>query len=97
MSETGITNLGPVPPGVGFYDATVLSRHLRKHEINPAHHSRRLTVCETVREIWREADKPNPDPARIKELAAAAFDYGKRMNGRMVELRGMVTALGGKP
>ncbi len=85
--EVGITNLGPVPEGMEFYDAIVAARPLRKHWINPEHHSKRLTVCETLREIWREADGEDPDPERLKELAAAAFDFCKRMDRRMKELK----------
>lgn len=72
------------------------ARPYRRFQINPLHRSGRMTICETAREIWREADKQNPDPEKLKELAAQAFDMGKRMNDRMVQLRDMIAAIGGK-
>jgi hypothetical protein len=83
--EVGLTNLGPVPDGMTFLEATLAMRDRRKYQINPQHQSRRLTLCETAREIWRRADAAGDEV--VKELAAAVFDYGKRMNARMVELR----------
>lgn len=89
MSEEGITNLGPVPEGVTFLDATRAVSASRKYQINPRHHSCRLTLCETVREMWRIADKlPEPERSQLQMLAGAAFDYGKRMDRRMKELKG---------
>ena len=89
MSEEGITNLGPVPEGVTFLDATRAVSASRKYHINPGHHSRRLTLCETVREVWRIADElPEPVRSQLQMLAGAAFDYGKRMDRRMKELKG---------
>lgn len=90
LIETGITNLGPVPDGMEFYDALATMRDQRKHTINPAHHSRRLTYCEVMREIAREAASERPDMAKIADLAAAGFDFGKRMDARMKELKGML-------
>lgn len=83
--EEGITNLGPVPEGMSFIEATHALAGERRFIINPRHHSGRMTICETMREIWRLADRAGNED--IKALAAAGFDYGKRMNARMVELR----------
>lgn len=84
--ERGVTNLGPVPDGMSFLDATKALE--LKHKINPSHHSKRLTICETSREIWRIADliggRRGDD---LKALAAASFNFGKSMNNRMVYLR----------
>lgn len=89
MSEEGLTNLGPVPPGMTFLAATESMILARKYTINPRHQSRRLTLCETVREMWRIADKlPEPERSQLQMLAGAAFDYGKRMDRRMKELKG---------
>lgn len=86
--EEGITNLGPVPAGMTFQDATRAMRPQRKYQINPQHESRRLTVCETMREIHRIAETlPEPQRSALQDLAWAGFDYGKRMNARMVELK----------
>ena len=94
-NEVGVTNLGPVPEGMTFIEATVAAVPLRKFKINPGHHSQRLTVCETQREIWRIA-KPLPEPQRsqLQMLAGQGFDMGKRMNARMVELKAMLEAGG---
>lgn len=89
-AELGVTNLGPVPEGVEFYAALSALRDQRKHAINPAHHSRRLTYCEVMREICREAASEHPDMAKIVDLAAAGFDFGKRMDARMKELKWML-------
>lgn len=86
-AETGVTNLGPVPEGMDFYPALCALRDQRKYTINPAHHSRRLTFCEVMREICREAASEAPDMAKIADLAAAGFDFGKRMDRRMKELK----------
>lgn len=89
MSEEGLTNLGPVPDGMTFLAATQSMIPARKYHINPRHHSRRLTLCETIREVWRIADKlPEPERSQLQVLAGAAFDYGKRMDTRMKELKG---------
>ena len=86
--EIGITNLGSVPEGMTFADATRAARPLRKYQINPHHRSGRLTICETMREIHRiAATLPEPHRAALQDLAWAGFDYGKRMNARMIELR----------
>lgn len=86
--EVGVTNLGPVPEGMTFQQATRAMRERRKYQINPHHQSRRLTVCETMREIWRIADTlPEPQRSALQDLAWAGLDYGKRMDARMRELR----------
>lgn len=88
MSEEGITNLGPVPDGLSFLEAIELASEQRKYRINPDHQSRRLTVCETQREIWRIAETlPEPKRSQLQLLAGAAFDFGKRMDRRMKELK----------
>lgn len=84
----GITNLGPVPEGMTFYEALSALRDQRKHAINPDHQSRRLTYCEVMREIVRETRAERPDLAKIADLAGAGFDFGKRMDARMKELKG---------
>ena len=95
MTEEGITNLGPVPDGLTFLEATAAAVPQRKYRIDPRHHSRRLTVCETQREIWRIAGKlPEPQRSQLQLLAGASFDYGKRMDARMKELKAMLEAKG---
>lgn len=91
LSEAGITNLGPVPNGVAFLEAVAASTGQRRFRINPEHHSRRLTLCETQREIHRIAEKlPEPARTHLQLLAGAGFDMGKRMDARMKELKGMI-------
>lgn len=89
--EVGITNLGDVPDGMSFLEAIRATIPHRKYEINPRHHSRRLTICETQREIWRIADRlPEPARSQLQLLAGAGLDFGKRMDARMKELKGMI-------
>jgi hypothetical protein len=86
--EDGITNLGPVPPGMTFQEATRAMRPKRKYEINPHHQTRRLTICETLREIYRVAATcPEPQRSQLTLLAGAGFDFAKRMNRRMIDLK----------
>jgi hypothetical protein len=85
--EEGITNLGPVPEGMTFFEAICAARPDRKYKIDPEIETRRLTLCETLREIRREVSQPEPDLDKIAELAAASFDFGKRMDARMKELK----------
>jgi hypothetical protein len=95
MTEQGITNLGPVPEGMTFLEATKAVAPLRKYKINPRHHSGRLTVCETQREIWRIAETlPEPERSKLQLLAGASFDYGKRMDARLKELKARCTCFG---
>ncbi len=90
--EEGITNLGPVPDGMTFLEATKAVTAQRKYTINPDHHSKRLTVCETMREVWRIAEHlPEPERSQLQLLAGAGYDYGKRMNKRMVDLKAMLS------
>jgi hypothetical protein len=87
-SEQGITNLGPVPDGMTFWEASQLALEQRKFApIDPLTETNRLTLCETVREIYRETRKSEPDMAKIRTLCALSFEYGKRMDARMKELR----------
>jgi len=89
--EEGITNLGPVPAGMTLLGALEATRAARKYHINPEHQSHRLTICETQREIWRIAETlPEPHRSQLQLLAGAAFDFGKRMNARMVELKAAI-------
>lgn len=90
LDETGVTNLGPVPEGMSFLHATMAMRGRRKFVLNPGHHSKRLTICETLREIYRESEKPKPDMAAIRELVMAAGDYAKRMDARLKELKALI-------
>lgn len=82
-SEYQVTHLGDVPDGMSFLEATKALKP--KHKINPGHHSKRLTICETSREIWRIADQIGNED--LKVLAAMAFSYGKSMDSRMKYLR----------
>lgn len=86
--ETGITNLGPVPDGMTFLQAIEAAKPQRKYTIDPETQTRRLTVCETQREIWRIAETlPEPQRSQLQSLSGAAFDFGKRMDARMKYLR----------
>lgn len=88
--EEGLTNLGRVPKGMTFAQATAAMRSQRKWIINPHDNGHRLTICDTLRHIWRELDKM-PDCApkdQIRDYLGAAFDYAKRMDRRMRELKG---------
>lgn len=88
-----LTNLGDVPKGMTFLEAT---KNLElKYRINPQNHTKRLTICETMREVWRIADQLQNDD--LKALAAAGFHYGKAMNNRMIELRGYLDDCNGWP
>lgn len=90
MSEVGITNLGPIPEGMTLLEAIRATEDQRRFILNPNHHSGRLTICETLREIWRETQKPEPDQEAIRDLVMAAGDFAKRMDARMKELKGML-------
>lgn len=88
FNEVGVTNLGDIPDGVSFLDASRSAKGQRKFTINPDHHSKRLTVCETSREIWRIAESlPEPHRSNMQLLAGQAYDMGKRMDVRMKELK----------
>lgn len=93
-NEVGVTNLGPIPPGMTFAAATAAAKVHRKYEINPYEGGHRLTLCDTLRMLWREVDKlpEGPDKEQMREYIRASFDYGKRMDARMKELKGMLGA-----
>lgn len=90
--EEGITNLGPVPAGLSFSEATSQTAARRKYRIDPYAGGNRLTLCDTLRQIWRLVDRlpSNPDKEQIRDYLAAAFDYAKRMDSRMKELKGRI-------
>jgi hypothetical protein len=80
---------------MSFMDASEAAIGRRKYKINPEHQSRRLTVCETQREIWRIADAlSEPARSQLQMLAGQGFDMGKRMNARMQELKATLTEAG---
>ncbi|MFN4296792.1 MAG: hypothetical protein ACK4FB_08110 [Brevundimonas sp.] len=58
-----------------------------KYEINPHHESGRDTLCQALREIWREADALKDEAAseRIKALSAKSFDFAKRIVAKAQE------------
>lgn len=89
--EDGITNLGRVPAGMTFEAATRAVADKRKYTINPYGGSHRLTICDTIRNMWRVVDGL-PD-GKEKELLrlylGASFDYAKRMNNRMQQLKAL--------
>lgn len=67
-----------------------LAEKPRKFAIDPAFETGELTICETTREIWRRADSlPEPQRTEIQTLAGVAFDFGKRMNARLRELKAL--------
>lgn len=88
-AETGITNLGMVPIGYTFAQATEAVKHKRKYFIDPDNGGHRLTICDTLRMMWREIEKlpVSEETMQIKEYIAQAFDYGKRMDARMKYLK----------
>lgn len=57
----------------------------RKYEINPHHDSGNNTLCMALRRIWLEGDACKNE--RIKELAADAFDFAKRMDARLKQYK----------
>lgn len=89
--EEGITNLGRVPAGLTFAEATERVAVQRKYQIDPYAGGHRLTLCDTLRHTWRLVDGlPNdPDKEQIRDYLRAAFDYAKRMDARMKELKGL--------
>ena|SRR5215217_6083212 len=88
-SEEGITNLGLVPQGASFYDAITSIRDKRKYFIRPYEGGHRLTICDTLRMTYREADKlyDSEEKEKIKEYISQAYDFGKRMDARMKYLK----------
>lgn len=93
--ETGITNLGVVPTGMTFSAAVAKMRPLRKYTIRPEEFRNRMTLCDTLRMLWRETEKlpPGPDRDQMQDYIAASYDYAKRMDARMKELKNL---LGGR-
>lgn len=91
-AETGITNLGMVPTGYTFAQATEAAKQHRKYHIDPETGGHRLTICDTLRMTWREIEKlpTSPETEQIKEYIAQAFDYGKRMDARMKYLKSLL-------
>lgn len=91
--ETGITNLGPIPAGMTLLDGLRATRGQRKFRIDPDFQSGRMTVCETMREVWKLGCRiGGDDGAALMEMAAAGYDFGKRMDARMKELKAMLNA-----
>lgn len=91
-AETGITNLGMVPIGYTFAQATDAVKHKRKYHIDPENGGHRLTICDTLRMTWREVERlpASSETEQIKEYLAQAFDYGKRMDARMKYLKSLL-------
>lgn len=89
-SEYQVTHMGDVPDGMTFLEASWALKP--KYEINPGHHSKRLTICETSREIWRIADQIGNED--LKLLAKHAFSYGKSMDSRLKYLRSKLDEAG---
>lgn len=58
-----------------------------KYEINPRHESGRDTLCQALRQIWREADALDDREAaeRIMHLSAKSFDFAKRIVAKAQE------------
>lgn len=91
QDESGITNLGRVPAGMSFAEASAAVRHLRKFHINPHEGGHRLTICDTLRMTWREVERlpDGPGKTQILEYLGQAFDMAKRMNARLQELKAL--------
>lgn len=94
--ETGITNLGVIPEGMTFAAAIAAAKPQRKYTIDPYRKTEltRLTLCETLRALWREVDTlpDGPQKEQMREYLGAAFDFGKRMDARMKQLKAMLLA-----
>lgn len=90
--ETGITNLGLVPRGMTFAEAILASAPQRKYHINPYEGGHRLTLCDTIRNSWQLVDKlpDGPEKQQLYENFRAMFDFGKRMDARMKELKALL-------
>lgn len=90
--EEGITNFGRIPAGVTFEQATRDAKPRRKYTIDPHVGGHRLTLCDTLRQIHRIVERempPTPERALVLDYLAACFDFGKRMDARMKELKGL--------
>lgn len=94
FDETGITNLGPVPAGLTFLEATRAVAHRRKFKVDYYGKGERLTICDTIRHMRRIIDTLPAGPERdaLTEYTDAAVDYAKRMDARMKELKAMLNA-----
>lgn len=94
MSELFVTNLGPVPAGMTFLEATIATRDRRKHQVDYYVKGTRLTICDTLRHMRRIIDTlPDGDErAALQEFTDAAVDYAKRMDARMKELKALLDA-----
>ncbi|HEY4136486.1 MAG TPA: hypothetical protein VGO34_14875 [Alphaproteobacteria bacterium] len=87
--EEGITNLGDIPRGMTFEQAIKATRHLRQYSIDRHDGGNRLTICDTLRQIWLTLDgMPNStEKDLIVEYVQAAADMAKRMDARIKELK----------
>jgi hypothetical protein len=92
FDETGVTNLGLVPKGMTFSEAVASMRDKRKYRINPYDGGHRMTLCDTLRAMWREIDTlpDGPFKEQMRDYLGASFDYAKRMDARMKELKGLL-------
>lgn len=91
-SEENITNLGLVPEGLTFAQATEIAKKKRKFFINEHEGGHRLTICDTLRMTLREINNlpDSKEREQIKEYLSAAYDYGKRMDARMKYLKSVL-------
>lgn len=88
-TEVGITNLGDIPKGMSFLEATKSVKNKRKYFIDPYVGGHRLTICDTLRMMWRETDNlpDSKEKLAIRDYIEQSFDYGKRMDARMKHLK----------
>lgn len=95
FNEIEVTNLGPIPEGLSFMEASKSVLNKRKYYIDPDNNSGRLTICETQREIFRLADKINDAELtkNFRILASLGYNYGKCMDARMKELKSIILTL----
>jgi hypothetical protein len=89
FDETGITNLGPVPAGMTFLEATIATRDRRKYQVDYYVKGTRLTICDTLRHMRRIIDTlPASDKrAALQEYTDASINYAKCMDARLKELK----------
>lgn len=94
--EEGITNLGLVPNGMTFSQATSAISHKRKFFINAYEGGHRLTLCDTLRMTLREIDKlsDSSEKFQITEYIEQSYDYAKRMDARMKYLKNILDERG---
>lgn len=87
--EKGVTHLGMVPEGMSFFEAIEAARPQRKYTMETAQDDHRLTLCNTLRQAWAEADTlpDSEQKTRVKEYMLAATDFAKRMDSRMRQLK----------